>query len=100
MRSAGESAGPSGTWVRWDFNRRRGYPTYFRLRRRSSWTGPRAPVAETARVHLKKQSVPKKSVYRPLYTEKEFRQGSGQHPSRNLNYVRPKCPMPPKTTSC
>lgn len=35
---------------------------------------PRHPIAVTAKIHLEKQLLPKKLVYRPLFTETEFRQ--------------------------
>jgi hypothetical protein len=62
--------------------------------------GPKHPIAVAAIIHLEKQRVPKKLVYRPLSTETGFRQRPCRLSVHNLNSVRPKCSMPPKTTSC
>ena len=46
-----------------------------------------------------RKKFPKNLDYGPLYTETEFRQGTGRLSVHEFNHVRPKCPMYPKTIS-
>jgi len=47
-----------------------------------------------------RKKFPENLDYGPLYTETEFRQGTGRLSVHEFNHVRPKCPMFPKTISC
>jgi hypothetical protein len=58
------------------------------------------PIAVTAIIPLQKQSGPKKTIYRPLYTETVFRLGSGRLSVHIFNLVRPICPMYSKAPAC